>query len=39
MVSSIHQLCIETRWSYVQKNNVQLPDEYDQIVNPKPAYG
>jgi hypothetical protein len=29
---SHHYPCDWNRWSYVQENNVQLPDEYDQIV-------
>lgn len=31
-VSDLTQLCL-FRWSYVQKHNVLLPDEYDQIHN------
>ena len=25
-------LCADDRWAYIRKNNVELPDEYDQIV-------
>lgn len=27
------ELTIYNRWSYVEENNVQLPDEYDQIYH------
>lgn len=36
--STLFGMLRNRRWAYVEANDVQLPDEYDQIVSPLPGW-